>query len=126
MGPQTNAGLEAQIVANGSVHYNPTAIKKITKLNDAIVSGNEAYQPGLEKAINADPSRGVLVKREYDQAWAQNFDPRIMMIYNATKSGDKQEVNSIITQMGGKSSPQVKELMKKAQNLHNLSQNGHL
>lgn len=126
MGPQTNAGLEAQIKANGSLTYNPTAIKQITKLNDAIVSGTEAYQPGLEKAIAANPQQGVLVKRQFDQQWAQNFDPRIMMIYNASKSGDKAEVNRIINQMGGKNSVAVGELMKKAQNLHILSQNGHL
>lgn len=125
MGPQTNANLDAQIKANGSVGYNPTAIKTITKLNDAIVSGGEAYQPGLEKAISAN-GNNVLAKRQFDQSWAQNFDPKIMMIYNAQKFGDKAEINTIINQLGGKNSPQVKELMQKATNLHNLSQNGHL
>lgn len=126
MGPQTNAGLDAQIKANGSIAYNPTAIKQITKLNDALVSGTEAYQPGLEKAISTNPQQGVLAKRQFDQQWAQNFDPRIMMIYNASKAGDKEEVDKIINQMGGKNSIVAKDLMRKAQNLHQLSQNGHL
>lgn len=126
MGPGTNAGLEAAIKANGSAAYNPTALKKITKLNDAIVSGVESYQPGLEKAIAADPSRGVLAKREFDQAWAQNFDPTIMMLNNAQKNGDKAEIADIMKQLGGANSPKAKELLQKARNLDKLTQQGKL
>lgn len=126
MGPGTNAGLEAAIKANGSAAYNPTALKKITKLNDAIVSGAEAYQPGLEKAIAADPQRGVLAKREFDQAWAQNFDPMVMQIHNAQKDGDKAEISDIVKSLGGKNSPKVKELIQKARNIEKLSTEGKL
>ena len=123
MGPGTNAGLEAAIKANGSVAYNPTAIKRITKLNDAIVSGSEAYQPGLEKAIAANPQRGVLVKREFDQAWAQNFDPRIMQIANAAKSGDKAEIETIKKTLGKGG---MAELVQKARNIEALSTQGRM
>lgn len=126
MGPQTNAYLEAQIKANGSLGYNPTAIKKITKLNDAIVSGSEAYQPGLEKAIAADPNKGVLAKREYDQAWAQNFDPLVMQLHNAQKDGDKSEIADIIKSLGGKDSARSKELVRKARNIEKLSTTGSI
>lgn len=126
MGPGTNAGLEAAIKANGSVAYNPSAIKKITKLNDAIVSGAEAYQPGLEKAIAANPQRGVLAKREFDQAWAQNFDPRIAMLANAKKDGDRAEYESIVKSLGGTNSAAFKELAKKAANMDALTSQGRL
>ncbi len=123
MGPNTNAGLEAAVKANGSVAYNPTAIKKLTKLNDAIVSGAEAYQPGLEKAIASDPQRGVLAKRGFDQAWAQNFDPKIYMIESAVKRGDKATVDEIKKQLG---TAGIQELVRKAGNLERLSSQGRL
>lgn len=126
MGPGTNAGLEAQIKANGSTAYTPAAIKEITKLNDALVSGTQAYQPGLERAIAANPSAGVFAKRQYDEAWGTNFDPKIFEMYNAAKSGDSAKLNSIITGLGGKNSPQFKALMDKAGKLNQLSNSGSL
>jgi hypothetical protein len=124
MGPQTNAGLAAQVAANGSTHYTPAAIKEITKLNDAIVTGSQAYQPGLERAIAADPSAGVFAKRAYDQQWGANFDPKVYQMYNAAKAGDTSTVNSIVNSLGGKNSPQFKALMEKAANLQKLSNTG--
>lgn len=126
MGPQTNAGLAAQVAANGSTHYTPAAIKEITKLNDAIVTGSQSYQPGLERAIAANPSAGVFAKRDYDQAWGANFDPRIYQMYNAAKSGDMAGVNSIVNSLGGKNSPQFKQLLDKAANLQKLTNSGSL
>lgn len=121
MGPQTNAGLAAQIAANGSLHYTPDAIKQITKLNDGIVSGQEAYYPGLQKATSGP--NGVLEKQQYDQQWGQNFDPRIFMLNNAIKSGDKQQISSIMSQLGKDG---YQKLLQKARNLQSLSQNGKL
>lgn len=126
MGPGTNMGLEAAIKANGSAAYNPTALKKITKLNDAIVSGVELYQPGLEKAIAADPAKGVLAKRQFDQAWAQNFDPTIMMLNTAQREGDRAEIADIMKSLGGPKSARAQELLRKARNLDKLSQDGKL
>lgn len=123
MGPGTNAGLEAAIKANGSAAYNPTALRKITLLNDALVSGAEAYAPGLEKAISSNPQRGVLAKREFDQSWAQNFDPRIPMLDRAIKAGDTQTINEIKQQAGDKG---MKDLYRKAQNLDRLTSQGRL
>ncbi len=123
MGPHTNSGLESVKASSGSTAYNPTAIKKIVKLTDANITGTEAYQPGLEKAIAADPQRGVLAKREFDQAWGQNYDPRITMLTNAKKNGDRQEYNDIMKSMNAQ---QYQELMTKARNLDRLSKQGRL
>ncbi|WP_233854123.1 hypothetical protein [Paraburkholderia sp. HD33-4] len=124
MGPNTNAGLDAQIKANGSLGYTPQAIKEVTKLNDALTTGVQAYQPGLERAIAANPSAGVFAKRQFDQQWGANFDPRIYQMYNAAKSGDTETVNSIVNSLGGKNSPQFKALMQKASALQQLSNTG--
>lgn len=122
MGPQTNAALESAVKSQGSVGYNPTAIRKLTRLNDAIVTGAESYQPGLERAISAAGNRGVLAKREYDQKWAQNFDPAIFEIYNAQRAGDKAEVARIVKELG----PRAKDIAIRAKALQSLSGTGKL
>ena len=126
MGPQTNAGLSAQIAANGSTQYTPAAIKEVTKLNDAIVTGAQSYQPGLERAIAANPSAGVFAKRDFDKAWGANFDPTIFQYYNAIKSGDQGEQAAILKKLGGTNSPAYKAMLQKAQNLQTLSNKGSL
>jgi hypothetical protein len=124
MGPNTNAGLDAQIKANGSTSYTAPAIKEITKLNDALVTGVQSYQPGLERAIAANPAAGVIAKRQFDQQWGANFDPNIFKYYNAIKSGDTGEQQAIVKQLGGLNSPGYNAMMKKAQALQQLSNTG--
>ncbi len=126
MGPHTNSGLETVKAAQGSTAYNPTAIKKITKLIDANVTGAEAYQPGLEKAIENGGNQGVFAVRAYQQAWGQNYDPRITMMANAKRDGDKAEYDSIVKSLGGQNSVAFKELARKAQNLDRLNAQGRL
>lgn len=126
MGPHTNAGLESAKVASGSVGYNPTAIKKLAKLIDANAAGVQAYQPGLEKAIDSHPQKSVLAKREYDQAWGANYDPRIMLIQNASQTGDKAAIADILKQVGGPNSAGARELIKKARNIEALTITGRL
>lgn len=126
MGPQTNAGLAAQVAANGSTHYTPQAIKEITKLNDAMTSGVQSYQPGLERAISANPSAGVFAKRQFDQQWGANFDPTIFRYYNAIKGGDSTEQQAIVKQLGGTNSTAYKAMIQKAKNLQQLSNTGSL
>jgi len=124
MGPNTNAGLDAQIKANGSLGYTPAAIKEVTKLNDALTTGVQAYQPGLERAIAANPSAGVIAKRQFDQQWGANFDPNIFKYYNAIKAGDTGEQQAIVKQLGGLNSKGYNDMMQKAQNLQKLSNTG--
>jgi len=126
MGPNTNAGLDAQIKANGSTSYTAPAIKEITKLNDALVTGVQSYQPGLERAIAANPAAGVIAKRQFDQQWGANFDPNVFKYYNAIKSGDTAGQQEVLKQVGGLNSPGYNAMMKKAQNLQQLSNSGSL
>lgn len=126
MGPNTNAGLDAQIKANGSLGYTPQAIKEVTKLNDALTTGVQSYQPGLERAIAANPSAGVFAKRQFDQQWGANFDPNVFKYYNAIKSGDTAEQQAVVKSLGGLNSKGYNAMMQKAQNLQKLSNSGSL
>jgi hypothetical protein len=125
MGPHTNAGLEAQVRANGSLDYTPQAIRKIAVLNDALTSGAEHYRSGLEQALQTS-GQNPAVKRVFDQQWAQNFDPRIMRLENARASGDQKEVGAVLQEVGGAGSKGARDLMNKARNLNVLIQQGHL
>jgi hypothetical protein len=125
MGPHTNAGLEAQVRANGSLDYTPQAIRKIAVLNDALTTGAEHYRTGMEQALQAS-GQNPAVKRVFDQGWAQNFDPRIMRLENARASGDQHEIDAVMRELGGPKSQATRDLMTKARNLNMLIQQGHL
>jgi hypothetical protein len=120
MGNDTATALNAQLKQNASVERNPTAIKKSILFNDAVLSGAEAYQGGLERSIQANPQADLFIKRKFDQEWAKNFDPVIMQIYNAKKSGDTAELSDINKGLGDRK----ESIMKKAARLQELSQRG--
>jgi len=125
MGPHTNAGLEAQVRANGSLDYTPQAIRKIAVLNDALTSGAEHYRSGLEAALQTS-GQNPAVKRTFDQDWAKNFDPRIMRLENAAAAGDQKEIADVMKELGGPNSKAVRDLRTKAANLQTLISKGHL
>ena len=96
------------------------AIKAITKINDAYVTGHELYNTGMQAAVsNPQNQKGIFAARDFQNAWAQNFDPRIMLLENAAKSGDKAEISRLKSQLGPTG---VKSLLQKAQTLRSLSQ----
>lgn len=125
MGPGTNAGLEAQIKANGSAAYNPTALKTVTRLNDAVVTGSEKYAQGLQQAIDSG-GKGVFAKRQFDQQWAQNADVNTLRFLNASKTGDQEEVQNVLKAVGGPGSTGAKKLAQQLQNLQSLTTKGSL
>jgi hypothetical protein len=125
MGPHTNAGLEAQVRANGSLDYTPQAIRKIAVLNDALTTGAQHYNSGLQAAIGASGGN-VGAKQAFDQQWAQNFDPRIMRLENAAASGDQKDIDAVMKELGGPNSKAARDLRTKAANLQMLISKGHL
>lgn len=98
------------------------AIKAITKVNDAYVTGNELFNAGLQSAVRNSPN-GLYAGRQFQNAWSQNMDPRIFQIENAAKAGDKAEIDRIKAQLGPAG---VAELTRKANALRALigGQNG--
>ena len=125
MGPGTNAGLEAAVKANGSVHYNPTAIRTIAKLNDAIVTGTEKYNQGLTAAVRGS-SNGVFATHDFNTQWAQNADVNSLKFLNAVKTGDSNEAASIVKSVGGKGSKGYDNLVSNITNLQSLTKTGSL
>lgn len=126
MGPHTNAGLEAQVRANGSTDYTPQAIRKIAALNDAMTTGSTLYQSGLEKAVQGSPN-GIFAKRQFDQQWANALNPtngvdgiQALRLKNAVDSGDQKEVQSLLSEVGGAKSAGARALYAKLQQLRSL------
>jgi hypothetical protein len=127
MGPHTNAGLEAQVRANGSTEYSPGAIRKIAALNDAAVTGSTLYQAGLENAITSNGG-SVFAKRQFDQQWAKAMNPsngvdgvQALRLKNAVDSGDDKEKTQILKEVGGPGSKGARELLSKLKSLHDLA-----
>ena len=127
MAPGTNAGLEASQVANGSTRVDSKTLVQIADLSEANLRGSEAYQQGVEKAIgNPTNKLGVFAKRQYDQDWARNFDPKMMQLVMAKERGDKAEQDSIIKSLEGANSKAAIDFQTRMQAVHRLSTNGGL
>lgn len=127
MGPHTNAGLEAQVRANGSTDYSPGAIRKIAALNDAATTGASMYQSGLESAISKSGG-SVFAKRQFDQQWASAMNPsngvdgvQVLRFKNAVDSGDQTEKAAILKEVGGPGSKGAQALLSKLRSLQQLS-----
>lgn len=123
MGPHTNAGLEAQVRANGSVSYTPDTIKNIAQLNDAITTGQTMYQQGLEKAIASSPN-GIFATRQFDKAFGDAVDTDALKFKNAVDNGDQLEAQHIIAKAGGKGSKGAISLFNKLKRIDDLSETG--
>lgn len=96
------------------------AIKAITKVNDAYVTGNELFNKGLQASI-ASPNnkKDIFAARDFQNAWSQTFDPRIMQLENAAAAKDTAEIDRIKKQLGPEG---IKQLLRKAVILRRLSQ----
>lgn len=133
MGPHTNAGLESARAGNGTLNYDPAAIRKIAVLNDALTTGAEHYNAGLQTAIQG-AGGSVGVKPQFDQAWAQNFDPNVMRYMNAIQNNDQKERAAVLSDVGalgknGQFDPNSaggKSLVTRMRNLQKLTNQGHL
>jgi hypothetical protein len=77
------------------------AIKAITKVNDAYVSGAEAFNKGLQAAItNPENQKDIFAARDFQNAWSQTFDPKIFLLKNAKASGDTETIDKILGKPG--------------------------
>jgi len=121
MGPHTNAGLEQTNAANGTVEYDKNTIKKIASLNDALLTGVQMYQQGLEKAIKQN---GIFGKREFDQAWGSAMDPDVLQFKNAVDNKNQGQIDMAIKRAGGKGSSGAKTLFDKLTTIDSLATNG--
>jgi hypothetical protein len=125
MGAGTDAsrGISEQVA--GSRTWTADALKKATKVNDALAAGVGYFNDGLEKAIN-DPNnqKSIFAARDYQNAWAKNMDVRALRLLNAVEAGDKGERAAILKEIGGEGSPAAKALAAKVRVLGNLVETG--
>jgi hypothetical protein len=125
MGAGTDQARAIAEQASGSTKWTPEAIISTAKVNDALSTGVDLFNRGMEKAIS---QRGgnVLAVRDFQNAWSQNFDPQAIMLHNAIQSKDKTEVDKIVKSVGGKGSAGAHMLAAKLKNMETLVQKGGL
>lgn len=113
MGASTDASREVSAANAGSLNVTPTALREITKVNDAMALGALKFNEGMEKAIAAS-GNNVLAMRQFKNEWIKVFDPDVYRFENAFESGDKAEITKLL---GPEGSPQrrkrAEELAKK-------------
>lgn len=105
MGPHTNAGLESAKLQSGTASYDDKSLGKIARLARANASAVPLYDSGLNAAIaqRAQQQPGVepvFVKRDYDRAWADAYDPRAMRLIVAAKNGDTGDIVDVFKSVG--------------------------
>lgn len=125
MGAGTDAARAISEQATGTVEWDPKAIVSTAKVNDALSTGVELFNQGMEAAIKK-AGGNVLAKRDFQNQWSQNFDVRAMQLHNAIEQDDKAEVARLVKDAGGRGSAQAQEIVRKAKNLERLSTQGAL
>lgn len=122
MGASTDQARELAANAVLPAHSPAEAIKNITKINDAMVTGNQLYYQGLKAAIDSPTNiKDIFASRDFQASWAKNFDPNAMRLYNAKVNNDQAEAASIVKELGGVNSPAFKTLVRKMHNIEELS-----
>jgi predicted RNA methylase len=121
LGGKFAADLNAAQESIASAGKNPTAILKSMQQLEPLIQHSLNYQQGLEKVI-ANPRYGIQAKRKYDNEMIDAFDPQAMMVYNAYKSGDTKDFESLTK---GMSDTKKREILTKM-NKYNSLVNGEL
>lgn len=116
--PGTNLGAETAAAASGNVHRNPGALAEITKANDALNTGLDLYNRGLQK-IGNDPARVP----SYQQAFGQNMDVDALRWADAHRRKDTDEINALKQKLGPKGIQKVQQHLRV---LKSLSESGDL
>lgn len=89
MGASTATDQARQVVAlaNGSENITPQALAQIVQRADATSTALEKFNAGLNKYYEkAGTYNGPIHARNFKQAWAENYDPRIFMVQNVNAS----------------------------------------
>lgn len=127
MGAGTDAARGISEQATGSTAWDAKAIKRATKINDALSTGVDYFNRGMEAAINSpDNQKSIFAARDFQNAWSQTFDVNAMRLHNAIQAGDKEEQKAVVDSVGGKNSPGARNLASKMRALDKLISEGHL
>lgn len=136
MGANTDAARQIATTAAGSAKSPEQAIIRIAKINDAYASGLELFNKGMEAAIkNPANDRSIFAVRDFQNKWAQTFDPTAMMLHNAVQAKNsapnakeqlaaQKDIEEIVRAVGGKGSKGAAALGQKYHALEKLSTEG--
>lgn len=134
MGANTDAARKLAEDAVGGAKAPAQAIVKMTKINDAYATGLEMFNKGMESAIkNPANTQSIFAVRDFQNKWAQNFDPTAMLLHNAIEAKNKatnareqkmaqDDIAEIVKSVGGKGSKGAAALAQKYGVLQNLSE----
>jgi hypothetical protein len=119
----TDAARGVLALANGSENITPQALAQIVQRADATSTALEKFNTGLGNYYKkAGSYNGPIHARNFKDAWAQNYDPRIFMVQNINSSdmspAEKQLQLQVI--LKGTSEQERKDLAKKAEIIKRL------
>jgi hypothetical protein len=122
MGADTDAARQTSSIANGSADIDPKALAKIVERADATRLGAQMYNQGLSAYKQRDPFNSAIHADRFQQAWKDNYDPRIIMVENINNSNmTKQQKQEQIKRIIGIATPkELADLKQKAINLRKL------
>lgn len=123
MGAGTDAARSMAEAATNKTNWTEKAVVSTAKVNDALATGVDLFNQGMEKAISK-ANGNVLAKRDFQNKWAQVFDVRAMQLENALKAGDKAEIGRIVQSVGGPKSAGAKDLANKVRAMDRLVATG--
>lgn len=119
----TDAARATQATAYGSENITPQALAQIVQRADATSTALEKFNAGLNKYYEkAGTYNGPIHARNFKQAWAENYDPRIFMVQNINASDMSQAEKQIQLQavLKGTSEEERRALAKKAETIKRL------
>jgi hypothetical protein len=109
-------------LANGSEDIDPKALQKIVEQTEATKTAAQMYNQGASAYKNRDPYNSAIHADNFQQAWKNNYDPRIFMvenIHNSNMSAD-QKAKEIARIKGIATPAELKGLQQKAYNIRRL------
>ena len=108
--------------ATGSADIDPKALAKIIERADATRLAAQLYNQGLSAYKQRDPLNSAIHADRFQQAWKDNYDPRIFMVDNINNSNmsAKEKKDQIKRIIGIAPDKELQQLKQKAINIRRL------
>jgi hypothetical protein len=119
----TDQARQVVALANGSENITAGALAQIVQRADATSTALEKFNAGLNKYYEkAGTYNGPIHARNFKQAWASNYDPRIFMVQNINSSDMSGAEKQIQLQavLKGTTEEERRSLAKKAETIKRL------
>jgi hypothetical protein len=123
MGVKTDQQTQTVATASGSVNISPEALRDLADRTDASNTAVIKFNEGLK---NYESKRGQIHAyvntRNFKDAWASNYDPRVFMVQNINSSGmSKDAKEKAIAKINqGLSAEELKDLRQKSEAIKRL------